>query len=115
MGDVALNRNRGNVIVNARLWGTSPGFDTNDLGFVTDRSRWRTRSRDFRKLTPGRVFRVRQLAVAKWWTWNYGRESQGDGEQAAANLQFLNYWQLNATLANSRKTLDDKLTRGGPQ
>jgi hypothetical protein len=115
MGDVALNRNRGNVIVNARLWGTSPGFDTNDLGFVTQTDRGGGHGLvTFRKLTPGRVFRVRQLAVAKWWTWNYGRESQGDGEQAAANLQFLNYWQLNATLANSRQTLDDKLTRGGP-
>jgi hypothetical protein len=115
MGDVALNRNSGNVIVNARLWGTSPGFDTNDLGFVTQTDRAGGHGLVlFRKLTPGRVFRVRQLTVGKWWTWNYGRESQGDGEQAAMNLQFLNYWQLNTTLSNSRKTLDDKLTRGGP-
>jgi hypothetical protein len=115
MGDVALNRNSGNVIVNARLWGTSPGFDTNDLGFVTQTDRAGGHGLVlFRKLTPGRVFRVRQLTVGKWWTWNYARESQGDGEQATANLQFLNYWQLTTTLSNSRKTLDDKLTRGGP-
>jgi hypothetical protein len=115
MGDVAVNRNSGNVIVNARLWGTSPGFDTNDLGFVTQTDRAGAHGLVlFRKLTPGRVFRVRQLTVGKWWTWNYAREPQGDGEQATANLQFLNYWQLTTTLSNSRKTLDDKLTRGGP-
>ena len=115
MGDVAVNRNGGNVIVNARLWGTSPGFDSNDLGFVTQTDRGGGHGLVvFRRLTPGRVFRARQLSVGKWWTWNFGRESQGDGEQVAANLQFLNYSQLNTTLSNSRETLDDKLTRGGP-
>jgi hypothetical protein len=115
MGDVALNRNSGNVIVNARLWGNSPGFETNDLGFVTQTDRAGGHGLVlFRRLTPDRVFRVRQLALAKWWTWNYAGECQGDGEQATLNLQFLNYSQLNLTLSNSRKTLDDKLTRGGP-
>jgi len=115
MGDLALTRNRGNVIVDARLWGNSPGFDANDLGFVTQTDRAGGHALVlFRDLTPGRVFRSRQLSVGKWWTWNYGGECQGDGEQAATNLQFLNYWEVNATLANSRKTLDDKLTRGGP-
>jgi hypothetical protein len=115
MGDVALNRNSGNLLVNARLWGNSPGFEVNDLGFVTQTDRagghglivWR-------KLTPGRVFRSWQVTPGKWWTWNFGREPQGDGEQVAAALQFLNYWELDVTGLNSRDTLDDKLTRGGP-
>jgi hypothetical protein len=103
------------VIVNARLWGNSPGFETNDLGFVTQTDRGGGHGLVlFRRLTPDRVFRVRQLSLAKWWTWNYAGECQGDGEQAMLNLQFLNYSQLNLTLSNSRKTLDDKLTRGGP-
>jgi hypothetical protein len=52
--------------------------------------------------------------VSKWWTFNYGRESQGDGVQSAANVQLLNYWRLNLGLQRSWATLDDKLTRGGP-
>jgi len=115
MGDLSLNRNNGNVLVNARLWGNSPGFEVNDLGFVTQTDRAGGHGLvTFRKLTPGRVFRARQVAVGKWWTWNFGRECQGDGEQVAANLQFMNYTQLNVTGSNSRDTLDDKLTRGGP-
>lgn len=115
MGDVALNRNSGNVIVNARLWGTSPGFDSNDLGFVTQTDRGGAHGLImFRKLSPDRLTRTRQLSITKWWTWNFARESQGDGVQATANLQFLNYWRFNATGNYSRATLDDKLTRGGP-
>jgi hypothetical protein len=52
--------------------------------------------------------------VSKWWTWNYGGESQGDGVQSAINLQLLNYWRVNLTLQRSWATLDDRLTRGGP-
>jgi hypothetical protein len=111
MGDVAVNRNSGNLLVNARLWGNSPGFEVNDLGFVTQTDRagghglvvWR-------RLAPGRVFRSWQVTPGKWWTWNFGREPQGDGEQVAAMLQFLNYWELAVTGLNSRDTLDDKLT-----
>ena len=68
----------------------------------------------FRKLTPDRFTRSRQVWVSKWWTFNYGRESQGDGVQSAANVQFLNYWRLNLSLQRSWATLDDRLTRGGP-
>ena len=47
----------------------------------------------------------RQVAVAKWWTFNYGRESQGDGVQLAASALFRNYWQLDLTLGKSWNTL----------
>ena len=36
----------------------------------------------YRKLTPDRWTRERTFWVSKWWTWNYGSESQGDGWQA---------------------------------
>ena len=68
----------------------------------------------WRKLKPDRWTRTRQVWVAKWWTFNYGRESQGDGVQVAASVQLLNYWKLNLTLGKSWATWDDKLTRGGP-
>ena len=66
MGDVSLNRNNGNVLVNARLWGNSPGFEVNDLGFVTQTDRAGGHGLvTFRKLTPGRVFRARQVAIGR--------------------------------------------------
>jgi hypothetical protein len=115
MGDVALNRNSGNVLVNARLWGNSPGFEVNDLGFVTQTDRAGGHALVvWRKLTPGRLVRTWSVTPGKWWTWNFGGECQGDGEQVAASMQFFNYWALDVSGGNSRDTWDDKLTRGGP-
>jgi hypothetical protein len=114
-GNLNLNRNRGNVTVNAAIWGMSPGFDVNDAGYMTQADRGGGHGQVlFRKLTPDRFTRTRQLVVAKWWTWNWGGDSQGDGVTATTNLQFLNYWRYNLTLGVSRDTWDDRLTRGGP-
>ena len=114
-GNIHLNRNRGNVTVNAALWGMSPGFDANDAGFGTQSDRGGGHGQVlFRKTTPDRFTRSRQLVVAKWWTWHYGGDSQGDGVTATANLQFLNYWRYGVTAGWSRDTWDDRLTRGGP-
>ncbi len=114
-GRVGLNKNSGNLTFNAGLWGISPGFEPNDLGFATQTDRAGGHGLvQLRKLTPDRFTRSRKVSFAKWWTWNYGREAQGDGVQAAGSVQLLNYWQLDLTLGRSWNTWDDKLTRGGP-
>ena len=38
-GRLGLNKNSGNVTVNAGLWGISPGFEPNDAGFATQTDR----------------------------------------------------------------------------
>ncbi|HYU43958.1 MAG TPA: DUF5916 domain-containing protein [Vicinamibacteria bacterium] len=114
-GRIGLNKNSGNVTANAGLWGISPGFEPNDAGFATQTDRGGGHGLVlWRKLKPDRWTRTRQVWVAKWWTFNYGRESQGDGVQSAVNVQLLNYWKTNLSLQRSWATLDDKLTRGGP-
>jgi hypothetical protein len=114
-GRVGLNKNNGNVTVNAGLWGISPGFEPNDLGYATQTDRGGAHALvQFRKLTPDGFTRSRRLYVSKWWTFNYGGESQGDGVQLTAGAQFRNFWQVDMTLGKSWNTWDDKLTRGGP-
>ena len=114
-GRLGVNKNSGNVTFNAAVWGISPGFEPNDLGFATQTDRGGAHAQVlFRKLTPDGLTRSRKLAIAKWWTFNFGRESQGDGVQIAGSAQLRNYWQLDLTLGKSWNTLDDKLTRGGP-
>ena len=112
---LVLNRNSGNWFVNSQIWGASPGFESNDLGFHGTGDRggahavflWRGNQ-------PNRVSRSRQFWVGKWWTWNYARELQGDGLNAQSGITFLNYWWANANVGFRRQTLDDRLTRGGP-
>jgi Domain of unknown function (DUF5916)/Carbohydrate family 9 binding domain-like len=114
-GRVGLNKNSGNVTVNAGAWGISPGFEPNDIGFATQTDRGGAHGQVlFRKLTPDRLTRTRELAIAKWWTFNYGGECQGNGVVVAGSVLLRNYWQVGLTLGDSWDTWDDKLTRGGP-
>src|SRR5262245_10283676 len=114
-GDINLNRQTGNLLVNAALWGVSPGFESNDLGFQTGGDVAGAHAVvNWRKTDPDRFTRSRNIWVAKWWTWNYGRKLLGDGWNANANVQFLNYWSAYVGAGLSRKAEDDQLTRGGP-
>ena len=97
------------------LWGISPGFEPNDLGFATQADRGGGHGQVLlRKLTPDRFTRSRKLAIAKWWTLNFGGDSQGDGVQLACQPAASQLLALDLTLGRSWNTLDDKLTRGGP-
>jgi hypothetical protein len=114
-GRVNLNRNSGLLKVNAALWGVSPGFESNDLGFHSNGDRAGAHAVVFwRNVTPGRFIRNRNIWAAKWWTWNFDRESLGHGFNANANATFMNYWNAGANIFIGRRGVDDRLTRGGP-
>ena len=114
-GRVNLNRNSGLVQFNAALWGVSPGFESNDLGFHGSGDRAGGHGVLFwRNVTPGRVLRSRSSWIAKFWTWNFNREFQTDGIQGNVFFQFLNYWAFGVNGRYTRRVQDDRLTRGGP-
>lgn len=114
-GQANVNRNSGRVTVNLGLWGMSPGFEVNDAGYATQTDRAGAHALvQIRKLTSDRWTRERSWWVSKWWTWNYGRESQGDGWQTSGTAQFRNFWRSTLLLSYAKRVWDDKLTRGGP-
>ena len=114
-GRVLLNRNSGLWQVNAALWGVSPGFESNDLGFQGSGDRAGAHGVSiWRGVTPDRFTRSRSVWFAKWWTWNFNRELQSDGWHTQGSLTFRNYWYLNGGVGLWRLVLDDRLTRGGP-
>jgi hypothetical protein len=114
-GSVNLNRQSGNVTLNTSLWGTSPGFESNDLGFQTGGDIAGAHAVvHWKKPNPDRFTRNRFLYVGKWWTWNYAEQLQGDGWNAQAYFQTLNYWSFYTYGAIRRQVQDDRLTRGGP-
>ena len=114
-GRVNLSRNTGLLRVNAALWGVSPGFESNDLGFHTTGDRAGTHAVVFwRNVTPGKVLRSRNWWVSKFYTWNFNREILSDALMTNFNATFLNYWNVGATGFFGRRALDDRLTRGGP-
>jgi hypothetical protein len=114
-GSANLNKQSGNVTVNAALWTVSPGFESNDLGFQTGGDVGGAHSVVlWKKTETDRLTRFRNVWVAKWWKWNYGRKLTGDGWNASTYWNFLNYWDLFANAGFSRAAQDDRLTRGGP-
>jgi hypothetical protein len=114
-GQANLNRNSGNLTVNLGIWGMSPGLEVNDAGYSTQTDRAGAHALvQYRKLTPDRWTSERTFWISKWWTWNYGDESQGDGWQASATVRFRNMWKSSALFTYAKRVWDDKLTRGGP-
>ena len=114
-GQANLNRNSGNMTVNLGIWGMSPGIEVNDAGYSTQTDRAGAHALvQFRKLTPDRWTRERTWWVSKWWTWNYGRQLQGDGWQSSVVFQFRNFWRSSVLFSYAKRVWDDKLTRGGP-
>ena len=114
-GRINLNRNSGLWKVNAALWAGSPGFESNDLGFLStgDRAGMHTVVQ-YRDVTPGRYLRFWNAWVSKYYTWNFARQLQSNGLSANGNWTLLNYWNVNTNVGRNWRTLDDRLTRGGP-
>ena len=114
-GSVSLNRQSGNVKVNTALWATSPGFESNDLGFQNGGDLAGTHFvLNWRKTVPDRWSRSRYLWVAKWWTWNFARQLQGNGWNAEGVLETKNYWTFWLDAGGRWRAHDQLLTRGGP-
>jgi hypothetical protein len=114
-GDINLNRNQGSWNINTALWASSPGFDSNDLGFQGNSDAWGNHIVfSWRQIQPDRFTRSRDITFAKFYVWNYGNARVGDGEMSFGNVTFLNYWNMGGNLGVFQKVQDDGLTRGGP-
>lgn len=114
-GSLNVNRQGGVHGLNAALWSVSPGFESGDAGFNfnADRAGMHAAYR-WRNPKPNRVAREQFAAVAKWYTWNFARELQGDGIHAFSNTQLRNYWSVFASGFYVRAVQSDRTTRGGP-
>jgi hypothetical protein len=114
-GSLNLNRNSGNLQVNAALWATSPGFESNDIGFNSRSDRWGGHVvGTWRKTKPDRLTRRRQLSIAKWYALNFDGDRQGDGLHVFGNAQLRNFWTVGVNGFKRWRAYNDGLTRGGP-
>ena len=115
-GRVGLNKNSGNVTFNAGLWGISPGFEPNDLGFATQTDRGGAHGQVlFRKLTPDAWTRTpaalgREVVDLQLRGRVPGRRRGGGARGRSSGTT----GSSTSTLGKSWNTWDDKLTRGGP-
>jgi hypothetical protein len=114
-GSLNLNRQSGTVRVNSAAWATSPGFESNDLGFNPRSDRWGGHvAVELRKPDPDGFSRFRSLTVAKSYAWNFDGDKQGDAVNAFGRVVLRNYWNVGVNGSFRWRALDDRQTRGGP-
>lgn len=110
-----LNKQKGNIMLNAAVGAISPGFDSTDLGF-----QWRGDiinghiGLGYRWLKPGKIFRTAWLIGATHRNYDFGGIKNSEAYYLLGGGQFKNYWGGEILTAYSPDALSNNLTRGGP-
>jgi hypothetical protein len=110
-----LNKQKGNWFSNSALGFVSPGFETNDLGFMARTGVINMHAGagyGWRK--PGKVFRNSEVIGALFQSYNWDGDVTWRGVWGSVWAQLLNYWSFNVSQAYNPATWSDRRTRGGP-
>ncbi|MBL8139378.1 MAG: carbohydrate binding family 9 domain-containing protein [Acidobacteria bacterium] len=93
----------------------SPGFESNDLGFLR-RADERTMNHWFqwRDQTPGKYVRQYMVNVNQWAGWNFGGDRLFGGGNVNMHWTFQNNWRTGFGLNGNGAGVRDRSTRGGP-
>jgi hypothetical protein len=93
----------------------SPGFDTNDLGFIRradsiSQSNWM----QWRDEKPGKFLRTFRFNLNQWSTHNFDGDRLDFGGNVNAHWTFQNNWSTGGGFTQIARGFDDRATRGGP-
>ena len=93
----------------------SPGFDTNDLGFIRradqiSQSNWL----QWRHDEPGKYIRSFRFNLNQWSSQNFDGDRLGLGGNVNAHWSFKNNWSTGMGVTREVGSFDDRATRGGP-
>jgi hypothetical protein len=110
-GKIAGERTRFNTFVGYK----SPGFDSNDLGFMRradekNISNW-FQWRDF---TPGKYVRTYSFNLNQWAGWNFGGDRTFSGGNVNMHWTWANYYSNGFGINVNGTPFKDRVTRGGP-
>ena len=98
----------------AQNW-RSPGFEVNDLSFLSRADyKWMNANAGRQWTTPGRWYRNAVILGGGQQQFNYDGDKTDLQTQIYFGSQFLNYWNLRSFAIHHPTVLDDRLTRGGP-
>jgi len=94
---------------------SSPGFETNDIGFM-NRADWRAFSTFLgrRVSKPGKIFRSFSQAVYTNTAWNFDGDLISNGVGFGMDAELKSLWYGGISGGWSPEFTNDRLTRGGP-
>ncbi len=112
---VTLAKQRGNTFVNSAFGLISPGFDLNDLGFLSRTGIINMHVGGGRTWTkPGKVFRYAEAGGAVFRSYDWDGNINWSGVFHFGYVQFHNYYWVNWNTAYNPWTVNNRRTRGGP-
>lgn len=114
-GRFTLNKERGNVLFNAALGWISPGYDVNDLGFLSyaDVINYHLGT-GYRWTKPTAISRYAQLVLAHFASNTFGNVKTSRGWLLAWYYEFLNYYSIEGNFIHFQRAFNHRATRGGP-
>ena len=93
----------------------SPGFELNDAGRLgTGDGITAYAYARYRETQPGKYFRAYGIQASHENEFNYDGDRQFGAIRTDWNATFKNFWTLNFTAWHDFRSLDERLTRGGP-
>ncbi|HKJ32809.1 MAG TPA: DUF5916 domain-containing protein, partial [Balneolales bacterium] len=110
-----VNKQKGNVIFNAALGFINPTFDLNDVGFLARTDIINSHvGFGYNWTEPTSWYHTQMLIGALFGTFDFNGNNTSAGAWASYRLQLLNYYSFRLNIAFNPRTLNDRLTRGGP-
>jgi len=110
-----LAKQRGNTFVNSAFGVISPGFDVNDLGFLSRTGYINMHLGGGRTWSkPGKLFRYAETGGALFRNYDWDGNINWSGGFNFGYVQLHNYYWLNWNVAYNPWTVDNRRTRGGP-
>jgi hypothetical protein len=115
-GSVAFSKIAGErTRLNFSLGYLSPGFDTNDLGFLTradavPQNAWF----GLRWNKPGKYVRSKNLNFNQWSNFNFDGDRRDLGYNINSHWTFTNQLNMGGGINFNTDNIDDRMTRGGP-
>ena len=114
-GALGFSKEQGRTIWAAGATATSPGFEINDVGYMSRADRASVAGKATRRWTqPGRLIRSAGLSGTGAVGWNFGGDRISTNASIFANGQFVNFWSFQGGFTAAPRVLSDGLTRGGP-
>jgi len=114
-GYARLAKATGFVTWDLRYGSRSPGFETNDLGYLRQADQHEQRADlNLRWLEPGKVFRQFEIQFQQAAEFTWGWERTRTTMQSRLDGDFNNYWNASVSVERQLAHRDVRLLRGGP-
>ncbi len=114
-GDVMFTSQTRHWMSQFRAYQISPGFEVNDMGFQSAADRRAvTGMLIHMQPSPIGILRNFNVWVATANNWNTDGDYVMNMHGTGGYVRFQNFWSINYEVLGSLRSLDDRLTRGGP-